>query len=87
MLGVNFRPWHIPDNPQKYISQVFSGDAVYVKDFRLFHDMETSKLFKTAAILADIFHTFDLCGYILRIIDKREGTDAEEKFGKWFTNQ
>ena len=84
LMGANYYPWSVTGAKQNFISQGFLVDAHYARDFRTFIDMPTAKLFKTAAVLHDVYKAFDLCAFILRTIDNREGLDTEEQYGGWF---
>lgn len=88
IMGANFRPWGVNKSAsQPYISQIFAGDFIYTKDFRYLHAVATDKLFNACAILTDIYQAYDLCGFILRHIDQREGLATEEMYGEWFNNR
>ena len=73
-------PMTVGDNVHAGLSQTFEGDAVYVRDFRRFQELQPEKLLKLAVILHDIYRSYDLAYRALMQRDKVLGTDLSEAY-------
>ena len=69
-----FRPLLVDRNPYAGLSQQLWSDAVYVKRFTDFAGQDVSSLLKLAAILNDLYGSFDLCALALRHADRQAKT-------------
>jgi hypothetical protein len=77
--GRPFRPF-ADSNPAMPMSQLLWADAVYVKDFTRFGDLDSSLLLKVVAILHETYASVDLAGAALRAYDTREGASLWESY-------
>ena len=55
------------------MSQALWCDAIFVRDFRTFGDLSVPALLKTAAILHEVYLSYDVVLFILRELDRRSG--------------
>lgn len=67
------KPCIVNDDKNKGINQKLWFDAVYVRDFMQLGRISTDKLKKYAAIMHEIYGSFDLCHFILKELDGRLG--------------
>ena len=73
--GRTFKPLYDRRNGAAALSQSLWADAVFVKDFRAFDQLEPSLLVKLAAILHENYRSLDLAALALKAHDKVVGTD------------
>ncbi|WP_231605176.1 FkbM family methyltransferase [Synechococcus sp. CBW1006] len=73
--GRAFKPMQITDKPQKEISQMLWGDAVYVRDFRMIQQWSSRQLQAAAFILHEVYEAMDLTAILLNELDRREQSD------------
>lgn len=64
------------------LSQVFDGDAIFIRDFTKLDHMKVDKLLKMAVILHDVYGSFDIVYRILIIHDKRKQSKYAAKYLK-----
>lgn len=62
------------------LSQQLWSDAVYVRPFIQFDDLEPARLLKTARILHDVYGSFDLAQLALASMDKKDGTQRQQSY-------
>lgn len=61
-------------------NQMLWADAIYVRDFRKFASLPSSKLKKLAVLLDQVVGADDLCFEVLQLLDKREGGNLATKY-------
>ncbi len=66
MAGRSFVPVHPAGGPGEPFRQTLWGDAVYVKDFTRFAELEPDQLLKIAAIAHDLYGSPDLAALALQ---------------------
>jgi FkbM family methyltransferase len=67
--GRPVKPIHFVDNPLKPISQQLWADAVYVRDLWELKGFSTSQLLRTALILHEVYHSYDIAHHVLAKAD------------------
>lgn len=70
-MGRPFRPLFLNNDLNQMVRQVLWGDAVYVRDYRTFGDIEPEMLLKLAVILNDQYTSVDLAALCLQHYDHR----------------
>ncbi len=78
--GRAFKPLQLQRKPNDAIRQLLWSDAVYVKDFTKFELIEDTNLLKFAAILHEVYGSFDLCLLALSKLDARAGSDYSQRY-------
>jgi hypothetical protein len=62
------------------MSQALWSDAVYVPDLARLDQLEPAALVKLAALLHEIYRSFDLCHLVLAAHDRRCGTSYAQRY-------
>lgn len=78
--GRCFKPLSTGGNLTGPISQCIWGDVVYVKDFMRFGRLEPVQLLKIAAILHDLYNSWDFAHYVLMQHDKQTGKKTAKMY-------
>lgn len=73
VAGRCMRPFTLTHSPYAAMSQALWCDAIFVRDFRTFGDLSVPALLKTAAILHEVYLSYDVVLFILRELDRRSG--------------
>jgi FkbM family methyltransferase len=73
--GRAFRPWRWPSNPFIPLSQLLSADAIFVRDFTRIELWSDAQLLKAAAVLHDVYGSYDLVNRLLREYGRRCGVE------------
>jgi protein O-GlcNAc transferase len=73
--GRAFKPLQYPGNPNRAISQMLWGDAIYIRDFRKLKCWTDRQLRASAFLLHSLYDAFDLTHIILKELDNREKND------------
>jgi FkbM family methyltransferase len=68
--GRVFKPLSLNNQPAALMSQWLWGDAIYVRDFMAFDNVQPLALLKLAAILHENYRSFDLAAYALSAYDR-----------------
>jgi len=63
--GRPMKPIHLKENPLQPISQVLWADAVYVRDMWDLKEHSKDELLKTALILHEVYHSYDVAHHVL----------------------
>src|ERR1700689_256340 len=74
LAGRTYRPLMLNDDPNIPMSQLLWGDAVYVPDLTRLDHLEPKALLKLAALLHEVYRSFDLCHVVLSAHDRQCGT-------------
>mmetsp|Transcript_15754 Transcript_15754/g.28711 ORF Transcript_15754/g.28711 Transcript_15754/m.28711 type:complete len:334 (-) Transcript_15754:173-1174(-) len=69
MSGRPMKPVHLNANPLQPISQQLWADAVYVRDMWELQDHSHDDLLRTAIILHEVYHSYDLVHHVLQKYD------------------
>ena len=72
--GRTYKPLMVNDNPNIAMSQFLWSDAVYVPDLARLDRLEPESLLKLAALLHEIYGSYDLCHVVLSVHDRQCGT-------------
>jgi hypothetical protein len=67
--GRPMKPIFFLDNPLRPISQQMWADAVYVRDLWELQDFSVSQLLRTALILHEVYHSYDVAHHMLAKAD------------------
>lgn len=79
LAGRCFKPLLVNNNPNVPLSQLLWSDVVYVKNFlQLSHPPQ--KLLKCAAVLHEVYQSFDFSHYILAAYDKATGSNYASRY-------
>merc|ERR1719460_1641801 len=63
--GRPMKPIHFVENPLKPISQQLWADAVYVRDLWELKEFTVPELLRTALILHEVYHAYDVAHHVL----------------------
>lgn len=74
------KPIILNKNPGLGLHQYLWADAVYVRDILKLDALSDHKLLKLALIVNDVYGSFDLCHYILEVLDLRNNTSLKNEF-------
>jgi FkbM family methyltransferase len=74
LSGRTFKPLMLNNDPHALLSQVLWTDAVYVPDLNQLPRLRPDSLIKLAALLHEIYGSYDLCHVVLAAHDERQGT-------------
>jgi protein O-GlcNAc transferase len=80
VIGRVFRPVSIDGNPYAGLSQQLWSDAIYVKRFTDFGRQNVPSLLKLAAMLNDLYGSFDLCALALQHADRQGKTQRMRRY-------
>ncbi|MBN94211.1 MAG: methyltransferase FkbM [Deltaproteobacteria bacterium] len=87
MMSRTFAPMLINDNIFAGISQHLWADAIYVRDFTTFQDMEPTQLLKLSKVMHDVYKSIDMVGLALAKVDEKEGGNRHLQYLEWVTPQ
>ncbi len=87
MAGRTYKPLMVNDNPNAALSQMLWSDAVYVPDLARLDRLEATALLKLAALLHEIYRSFDLCHVVLGAHDRHHGTSYAQRYLERLANQ
>jgi FkbM family methyltransferase len=74
------RPMMVVGNPYAGMSQILWSDAVYVKRFLDFSQLESNELWKIALLAHDLYESFDLANLALATLDDRDTGDRSLRY-------
>jgi FkbM family methyltransferase len=80
MSGRTYKPLMLNDNPNAALSQMMWSDAVYVPDLARLDRLEPAALLKLAALLHEIYRSFDLCHLVLAAHDRQHGSSFAPRY-------
>ncbi len=78
--GRAIKPLIVNGDVNAPMSQLLWGDAIYVRNFMAFSELEPPALLKLAAILHENYHSFDLAALALEAHDQRLGTQLQPAY-------
>lgn len=77
-----FKPLIVDNNIYNGLSQVLWSDAVYVKSFMNFKDLQPYQLLKISRIAHDVYGSYDLANLALTHADKLEASQRSSQYLK-----
>ena len=80
MSGRTYKPLMMNNDPHAAMSQMLWADAVYVPELSRLERLEPTALVKLAALLHEIYRSFDLCHLVLTAHDQRYGTSYGQRY-------
>jgi FkbM family methyltransferase len=80
LSGRTFKPLMLNDNPNAALSQMLWSDAIYVPDLPRLDRLEPGSLLKLAALLHEIYRSFDLCHVVLAAHDRQLRTSYAQRY-------
>jgi len=80
VAGRCVRPFELAHSPFAAMSQVLWADAIFVRDFRTLGDLSELALLKAAAILHEVYLSYDVVLFILKELDSRGGGDFSSRY-------
>jgi FkbM family methyltransferase len=86
MSGRTFSPLMVNGDPNAALSQMLWSDAVYVPDFARLDHLEPNSLLKLAALLHEVYGSFDLCHAVLAAHDLQCATAFAGQYFNRLTN-
>jgi len=79
------KPLQINNDVLGELSQVTWADAIFIKDFTKFNELDQVNLKKTAVILNDIYGSFDIVMRALMVIDEKSNTNYSKQYLKYLS--
>jgi FkbM family methyltransferase len=80
IAGRTYKPLMLNDDPNAALSQMLWADAVYVPDLDRLDRLEPAALLKLAALLHEIYRSYDLCHVVLSAHDRQQGTSHAKRY-------
>jgi FkbM family methyltransferase len=80
IAGRTYKPLMLNDDPNAALSQMMWADAVYVPDLARLDRLEPAALLKLAALLHEIYRSYDLCHVVLSAHDRQQGTSHAKRY-------
>jgi FkbM family methyltransferase len=80
MGGRCIRPYMLNNNFAAPISQLLFADAVFLRDLTRLDRFTNDELLKTAAILHEVYRSYDMVIHFLREHDRRTGTALVDRY-------
>jgi FkbM family methyltransferase len=80
VAGRAMRPFLVDNDLIKPLSQLLWANAVYIKDVTRFTALPPDMLLKTAAILHEVYASFDMAAFALKAYDLKAATHYHERY-------
>jgi FkbM family methyltransferase len=80
LQGRTYKPLMLNNDPCAMMSQTLWSDVIYVPDLARLDYLESPTLIKLAALLHEIYRSFDLCHLVLAAHDRRWGTSYAQRY-------
>jgi FkbM family methyltransferase len=80
MSGRTYKPLMMNNDPNAGMSQMLWADAIYVPNLDRLDTLEPAALVKLAALLHEIYGSYDLCHVVLAAHDRRCGTTYTQRY-------
>jgi FkbM family methyltransferase len=87
LAGRTYKPLMLNNDPAAAMSQTLWSDAVYVPDLARLDRLEPAALIKLAALLHEIYSSFDLCYFVLAAHDRRCGSSYAQRYTEGLRNE
>jgi FkbM family methyltransferase len=78
--GRTYKPLMLNDDPNAVISQMLWSEAVYVPDVTRLDGLQPGALLKLAALLHEVYNSYDLCHVVLTAHDRQKGTLYAQRY-------
>ena len=85
--GRTYKPIVVNKNPGEALSQVLWADAIYIPELTRLDRLEPDALLKLAALLHELYTSFDLCHVVLSAYDRQCGTTHSVRYLQRLTGQ
>jgi len=82
-----FVPMMVNNDVFAGMSQQLWADAIYVRDFTTFQDMEPAQLLRISTVMHDVYKAWDLVGLALARVDEQEGGKRHNQYIEWVAPQ
>jgi len=82
-----FRPMVVRGDPDSGLHQMLWGDALFIRDPRLFKNYSKDKLLKLALIMHEMVESYDVVLALLNTVDEQEGTTLSRDYLARFQGQ
>jgi len=86
LSGRTYSPLMLNGDPNAALSQMLWSDAVYVPDFARLDRLEPNSLLKLAALLHEVYRSFDLCHVVLVAHDQQCATSYAVRYFERLTS-
>jgi FkbM family methyltransferase len=80
MCGRTYKPLMVNNDPNVALSQVLWCDAIYVPNLTSLDGLEPTALVKLAALLHEVYGSWDLCHVVLAAHDRLCGTTYSKQY-------
>lgn len=80
VAGRAMRPFLVDNDLFKPLSQLLWANAVYIKDVTRFAALAPDTLLKTAAVLHEVYASFDMAAFALKAYDLKAATQFHERY-------
>jgi FkbM family methyltransferase len=80
IAGRTYKPLMLNNEPTAAISQALWADAIYVPELSRLDRLEPSALLKLAALLHEIYQSYDLSHFVLAAHDRQYGTSYGQQY-------
>jgi FkbM family methyltransferase len=80
MSGRAYKPLMMNNDPTATMSQQLWADAIYVPDLGRLDTFEPAALIKLAALLHEIYGSYDLCHFVLAAHDRQHGSTYTQRY-------
>jgi FkbM family methyltransferase len=80
LSGRAYSPIMVNGNPDAPLSQMLWSDAVYVPELARLNGLDPNALLKLAALLHEVYGSFDLCHHVLSAYDRLCLTSYAERY-------
>jgi len=80
VAGRAFKPIVSHDDPNRTLSQLLWGDAIYVLDPARWEAIAPASLLKLAALMHEVYASYDLCHLVLASYDRRSGSSLAVQY-------
>lgn len=80
LRGRTYKPLILNNDPNAAMSQTLWTDAIYVPDLPRLDQFESAALIKLAALLHEIYGSFDLSHLVLAAHDRQYGTSHAQRY-------
>tara|TARA_B110000444_G_scaffold260253_1_gene306545 strand:- start:2086 stop:2934 length:849 start_codon:yes stop_codon:yes gene_type:complete len=74
------KPMLVENSKTAGLSQIFDGDAVFIRDFTKYDKTHPDRLLKSAIILHDLYQSLDMVYQLLIAFDRRRRTNLAAKY-------
>jgi len=80
VVGRAIKPFQVQGSDFAPMSQMLWADAIFVRDYTRPNTYSDDQLIKAAAVLYEVYHSFDLVHLLLSIYDQRKNTSLASRY-------